>query len=184
MGDRLAILPGAVKEVLQTSLQAAIYSFPSSNQQSDQQIIRKAARLVNSLQFDSPSLVSFDLNIVLLQSTILLAIAAGNHAGTARVNTGPSQSTWLGSAIGLAYELRLYDSKKPLSDDPDSDERLCRRIWLSLVILDKWHASSMSSPVMIPDDSVVIRPEDQVLMGDAVYHLTRKILSQIFKSSS
>jgi hypothetical protein len=43
-----------------------------------------------------------------------------------------------------------------------------------LVNMDRWHAASMSTPLLIPDSAVVMMPEDQSLLGDSLYHLTRK----------
>lgn len=88
----------------------------------------------------------------------------------------PSQTVWLGSAVGLAYTMRLHvPTQKELASegDPDSDEKLARRCWLVLVILDKFHASSTSTPGLIPDSSVVILPEDQQF-GELTFHLASK----------
>jgi hypothetical protein len=118
--------------------------------------------------------------LVYLQILLLLAIEAANRTpGTTRGHVGLSQSVWLGSAVGLAYELKLHEYKPPLTDDPDSDEKLGRRIWWSLVIMDRWHAASMSTPLLIPDSAVVLMPEDQSLLGESLYHLTRKSLYHI-----
>jgi len=55
--------------------------------------------------------------------------------------------------------------------DPNSDDKLGRRIWWSLVIMDRWHASSTASPVLIPEASVVVSHEDKDLLGDPSYQL-------------
>jgi len=105
---------------------------------------------------------------------MLLAIIAGQ----ARTPGGLSQSVWLGSAVGLAYTLKLHQhrpTEHPSSEeDQESDERLARRVWWALVIMDRWHASSTSSPVLIPDSSVVVFSDDQALLGDTVYHTARR----------
>lgn len=79
--------------------------------------------------------------------------------------------------MGVAYSMKLHLCKpfdELAENDPDSDEKLGRRIWWSLVIMDRWHASSTASPSLIPDSSVVVYPEDQALLGDDLYHLARK----------
>jgi hypothetical protein len=40
--------------------------------------------------------------------------------------------------------------------------------------MDRWHAASTSSPLLIPDTSVVVNPEDQALLGEKFYQLARK----------
>lgn len=106
---------------------------------------------------------------------MLLVIEAETHATKAL--SGPSPSVLLGSAVGLAYSLKLHfhkHSEEMAESDPDSDDKLGRRIWWSLVIMDRWHASSTSSPILIPDGSVVVYPEDQALLGESLYQLARK----------
>lgn len=106
-----------------------------------------------------------------------MTIEADNHGPSAmRSHNGPSQSVWLGSAIGLAYSMKLHvpKPKEIASDgDADSDEKLARRCWLVLVTMDKFHASSTSSPGLIPDASVVILADDQQF-GESTFHLASK----------
>ncbi|TVY85080.1 putative transcriptional regulatory protein [Lachnellula suecica] len=105
---------------------------------------------------------------------MLMIIEAETHA--TRSPSGPSKSVWLGGAVGLAYFLKLHlhtQSAGSIEPDPDSDDKQSRRIWWSLVIMDRWHASSTSSPLLIPDGSVVVYPEDQTLLGEPLYQLAR-----------
>lgn len=107
---------------------------------------------------------------------LLLVMEAQNRPPT---NTGPgdpSWSLWLGSAVGLAYQMKLHvhkHSNKLTDNDADTDEKVCRRLWWVLVMMDRWHASSTTCPLLIPDSSVVLYPQDQALLGDVVYHLAR-----------
>jgi len=145
------------------------YQEPQSN--------RKAASLISTAQFENTTSRSMASNLICLQTMILMAIEADNHGPpNMRNQGGPSQAVWLGSAIGLAYSLKLHvPNQKELSSDgdPDSDEKLARRCWLVLVTLDKFNASGTSSPGLIPDASVVILPEDQQF-GEGTFHLTSK----------
>jgi hypothetical protein len=161
-----------LREALYETLHAAIYSFPASTPLPDRQSTQKAVQLWSAAQLEGVTSRSFDTNLAYLQILLLLSIAAANRVPRGQI--GLSQSVWLGSAVGLAYELKLHEFKPPLTDDPDSDERLGRRIWWSLVNMDRWHASSMSTPLLIPDSAVVLMPEDQSLLGESLYHLTRK----------
>lgn len=181
LSSRLASCPATLWEALYEALQAAIYSFPASTPLPEQQSTRKAIQLWSAAQLEGVASRPFGTNLVYLQILLLLAIEAANRVPSAtRGHVGLSQSVWLGSAVGLAYELKLHEYKPPLTDDPDSDERLGRRIWWSLVNMDRWHASSMSTPLLIPDSAVVLTPEDQSLLGESLYHLTRKNLYHLF----
>jgi hypothetical protein len=108
-----------------------------------------------------------------------MALEADNHGpATMRgMSSGPPRAAWVGSAVGLAYSLKLHHNtvgERFTHGDPDSDEKLGRRAWWVLVVLDRWHAISTSSPLFIPDSNVVLLPEDQMLIGLTPFHLVRK----------
>jgi len=153
------------------ALYAAIASFPGAGHLSHQHLARNAAQLLYRAQLEDTQQGSSYKQFVYLQISLLLAIEAGNRAPCGF----KGQSVWLGSAVGLAYELKLHEYNSSRTDDPDTDERLGRRIWWALVLLDRWHASSMSTPLLIPDSSVVLMPEDRSILGESLYHLTRKL---------
>ncbi len=163
------------------ALQAAVRSFslPNGSQFQLPENIRGVAHMIVESQFEVASSRSLATNMTYLQTMLLLAIHAGNQPSGPRNQGGPSRSLWLGSAVGLAYSMKLHLHNQPekgVENDPDSDEKLARRIWWTLVIMDRWHASSTSSPLLIPDESVVVYPEDQNVLGEYVYHLARKFL--------
>jgi Fungal specific transcription factor domain len=167
--------PVTLRDALYSALCSAVSSFPSATPLSEKQSSRKAMQLWFTAQLEGSASRSFVTNLTYLQILLLLAIEAGNRVpGTARGHVALSQSVWLGNAVGLAYELKLYEYKTSLTDDPDSDERLGRRIWWSLVIMDRWHAASMSTPLLISDNALVLMPEDQSILGESLFHLTRK----------
>ncbi|KAI9054546.1 hypothetical protein LZ554_001702 [Drepanopeziza brunnea f. sp. 'monogermtubi'] len=177
--SRLIACPQTLREAFYEALHAAVRSYPSPNQHRDEQVSSpKAAQLIAlSSQIESGSARSFPLNIIYLQTMLLMAVEAGNRSSSISGSKGAlSQSVWLGSAVGLAYSMKLHLHKKrdmKTENDPDADDELGRRLWWSLVIMDRWHASSTSSPVLIPDSSVVVYPEDQALLGEHIYHLAR-----------
>lgn len=136
---------------------------------------RKAADLLTASPVDTRNMAT---SLISLQTMILMVIEAdGRGPSTQGGQFGPPRSVWLGAAVGLAYNLRLHTFRlgdlHPTSDI-DSDEKLGRRDWWALVVLDRWHAMSTSSPVLVPDSSVTLIPEDQMLLGEMAYHLTRK----------
>lgn len=165
-----------LKDAFYEALHAAVRSFPTSNSQvsaSAQQSFKKTAQLVMASQFENTSSHSLPTSILHLQTMMLLVIATENLRW--RGQAGLPLSSWLGSAVGLAYSMKLHIHRpqKATGTDDDTEEKLCRRLWWSLVIMDRWHASSTSSPLLIPDGSVVVYPDDQPILGDSLYHMAR-----------
>lgn len=162
------------------ALNAAISSFPSQSQiPLDPRQAKTAAGLVLACQLDTTSTRSHPANLVQLQTLMLMAIQASSQpSNSLQSQSGVSPTMWLSSAVGLAYQLRLHIRKSPekgTENDPDTEENMARRVWWSLVILDRWHASGYASPLMIPDSSVVLYREDKALLGDSIYQLARKL---------
>ena len=175
MNSRLSACPSHLKDAFYDSLHAAVESSIPTSQSSGQYSFKKATQLVVSMQVDSSASRSASINLVYLQTLLFLTISTINNS--LRGQGGSSRSIWLSAAISSAYEMKLHKrnfQQQPLADDLDSDENLLRKVWWSIVILDRWHSSSISTPSQIPDESLVLHPEDQFLLGDATYHLARK----------
>jgi hypothetical protein len=107
-----------------------------------------------------------------------MALESDNHGpATIRGQAGPSRAEWLGRAAGVAGQLEINvirnSSQSIVDGDRDSEERLARRVWWVLFILDRWHASSTADLLKLPENSVVLLPEDQMLLGESTYHLAR-----------
>ncbi|KAF3908261.1 hypothetical protein AA313_de0205135 [Arthrobotrys entomopaga] len=176
---RLSQASARVREAILQALYCAVRSNPAST------LIptgpfesRGVAELAFAAQYEDPSSRSIADNLVYLQTLIFLILEADNRGPTAiRGQFGPPRALWLGAAIGLAYNLRLHygnsGAKSSEGDHDDSDEKLGRRAWWTLVVLDRWNAVSTSSPLHIPDSSVVLQQEDQPLLGSAAYQVTR-----------
>ena len=58
--------------------------------------------------------------------------------------------------------------------DEDSSPKVARRVWLSLVVLDRFHASSTASPLLVVEDSARLVASDEHVLGADAYHLVRK----------
>ncbi|GAP88351.1 putative c6 finger domain-containing protein [Rosellinia necatrix] len=140
--------------------------------------IGSATRIVAEWESD-PSPRNSLGNVVHLQALILMAIATDNYGPLSLKGEhgGPSKASILGRAVGLAYSMRLHVASLATSpnayQDGDSDESIAIRTWWSLVMLDRWNAISTASPLLIPNDSVVILPGLVSVLGENVYHLTR-----------
>ncbi|KAI9682387.1 MAG: Glucose-responsive transcription factor [Caeruleum heppii] len=175
--SRLAQCPLRLREAFLGALTAAVT--PLSYQTATQPANMKAAEMVTALQYDEGA-VSFtrSQNLVYLQAMIMMAIEADNNRGPAMTR---NSHVWLGSAVGLAYHLGLQRSS-PFTGDADSDESLGRRIWFILTIMDRWHAASTASPLLVPDVNMELKIEDREVLGDTTFQLTR--LSSILGHAS
>lgn len=161
------------------ALYSTVRSSPASRVRgSSRSGARRASDLIVSSQFENPTTRSYRENLIYLQTLILMGLEADNHGPE---STGPPRAAWLGAAVGQVYSMKLHSNRFPReqlqSGDPDSDEKLGRRAWWVIVVLDRWHAISTSSPLFIPDSSVALLPEDQSILGTSPYHLARRFNS-------
>ncbi|KAA8909954.1 hypothetical protein FN846DRAFT_775751 [Sphaerosporella brunnea] len=178
--QRLAAASITVREALLEALYAAVRSNPSYPPKAGAPKAnpRRACELCVASQFESQDpRASVASSLLYLQTLILMALEADNHGPVTMrgMSGGPPRAAWVGSAVGLAYSLKLHHNRgeRFAQGDPDSDERLGRRAWWVLVVLDRWHAISTSSPLFIPDSNVVLLPEDQTMIGLTPFHLVR-----------
>ncbi|KAI5807386.1 hypothetical protein DFH27DRAFT_462838, partial [Peziza echinospora] len=108
---------------------------------------------------------------------ILVGLEAENHGPTTTNQKVFPRAAWLGAAVGLMYSLHLHDSRLQrehlVVGDADTDEKIGRRAWWTLVVMDRWHAIGTSSPLFIPDSSTVLLLEDQSVLGAVPYNIAR-----------
>ncbi|KAI6860691.1 hypothetical protein KC323_g6127 [Hortaea werneckii] len=175
--------PSTLREAFLAALDCLMRTFPTTTLPSNAgypQALKKAAELLARYPFDNPSTHTNATNLVYLQTLLLMALEGDNHGpATIRGQAGPSRAEWLGRAAGVAGQLEINvlhsgaQSQSVMAGDRDSEERLARRVWWVLFILDRWHASSTADLLKLPENSVVLLPEDQMLLGESTYHLAR-----------
>lgn len=170
-----------MREAFLTALEAFVRSSPSTRLAPSPDVrrhTRRAAELIANSQYDNPATRNSSVHLVYIQALILMALESDNHGpATMRGQVGPPRAEWLGRAIGMATHLRLNipRSRDRFSqEDADADDKLGRRIWWILFILDRWHASSTSCLQQLADSSSSLLPEDQILLGESTYHLASK----------
>ncbi|KAL7621904.1 Glucose-responsive transcription factor [Parahypoxylon ruwenzoriense] len=140
--------------------------------------IGSATRIIAEWESDSTPRTPV-MNLVHLQTLILAAIATDNYGPSSLKGEhgGPSKASVLGRAVGLAYSMRLHvsalEGSADARTDADSDENIAIRAWWTLIMLDRWNAIGTSSPLFIPNDSVVLLPSLNAILGENVYHLAR-----------
>lgn len=179
--QRLAECPASLREAFVTALDCLMRTFPTTTLPPNHaypQALKKAAELLAKYPFDDPSMHTSATNLVYLQTLLLMALESDNHGpATMRGQAGPSRAEWLGRAAGVAGQLEINVARSTnqsvMDGDRDSEERLSRRVWWVLFILDRWHASSTADLLKLPENSVVLLPEDQYLLGESTYHLAR-----------
>jgi hypothetical protein len=123
------------------------------------------------MQADSSAIQTLQSSLVYVQTLILMALQAGLQ-GRSAPRAGPSPAVWIGSAVSAAYQYKLYIPDKDKNMD-DSDEKLKRQVWFSLVIIDKFQASGTGSPGLIPEVAIVLLPQDINALHDEAFHLAR-----------
>ncbi|OBT77570.1 hypothetical protein VF21_04629 [Pseudogymnoascus sp. 05NY08] len=166
VATRLANAPPLLKDAFLEALHVAV------RPPADSAPTRRAASLVSACQFDNTATKTLSDSLLLLAAQIFMVIEAGSH-GSSSARSAGSQAVWLGAAVGHAFSLKLHTSNPSESEDDDSTDKLSRRIWWSLVVLDRFHASGTSSPLLIPDTSAVLRLDDIGVLGEQLYHLAR-----------
>lgn len=179
--QRLGDCPPSLREAFVIVLGCMMRTFPSSILRANQSYaasMKRAAELLAAYPFENPSTHNTGTNLVYLQILLLMALESDNHGpATMRGQAGPSRSEWLGRAAGVAGQLEINlirpQPRMITTGDPDSEDRLARRVWWVLFILDRWHASSTADLLKLPENSVVLLPEDQIILGESTYHLAR-----------
>jgi len=178
---RLIECPPSLREAFINVIGCMMRTFPSSSLRATQSYaasMKRAAELLAGYPFENPGSHTDGTNLVYLQILLLMALECDNHGpATMRGQAGPSRSEWLGRAAGVAGQLEINlirpRARFGTEGDPDSEERIARRVWWVLFILDRWHASSTADLLKLPENSVVLLPEDHILLGESSYHLAR-----------
>jgi len=178
---RLANCVSTLREAFLLALDRAVRSSPLTNLRANndpRQSTRRAAELISASQYDKGADENVSASLIYIQTLILMALESDNHGpATMRGQVGPPRSEWLGRAIGMATHLKLNIPRPRdtlMEGDADSDDRMGRRIWWILFILDRWHASSTSCLLQIADHSSSLSAEDQIILGETTYHIARK----------
>ncbi|KAK8034667.1 hypothetical protein PG993_009662, partial [Apiospora rasikravindrae] len=145
---QLAQCPSTLRDAFIEALHGAMQTFPSFTGPYASGDMVNATRMITEWEVDV-SKRPYVTNLVHLQTLILIAIATDNY--------GP------GSLRGSMAALR----KHPFLAGRLAWHTLCA------CMSPRWNAISTASPLLIPNDSVVILPRLNSLLGDNGYHLVR-----------
>ena len=126
-----------------------------------------------ALKAEGPQARTREANLAYLQALFFMAIVTENSGPVPSRNT-----SWIAEAVSIATILNLHQSHSfDMGDtsDEDAPAKVARRVWLSLIVLDRFHASSTASPLLVAEDSARLAASDEEILGSNAYHLVRKL---------
>lgn len=170
MHQELERVPHSVRAALLYARDLAVACCTSALKQ--EALSARVTSELAALKAEGPHARTCDANLAYLQALFFMAIATENSGPVHSRNT-----SWIAEAVSIATFLNLHQSQSfELGDttDEDSPPKVARRVWLSLVVLDRFHASSTASPLLVAEDSARVVPSDEEIMGPEAYQLVRK----------
>ena len=171
MHHELEKVPPAVRSALLYARDLAI-AYCTSAVKPEPLLARVTSELA-PLKDEGPQARSREGNLAYLQALSFMAVATENSGPVHSRNT-----SWLAEAISIATYLNLHQSHSFATGDAtdeDSPAKIARRIWLSLIVLDRFHASSTASPLLVAEDSARLATSDEAILGTDLFHLVRKL---------
>jgi hypothetical protein len=176
--NRLTGCPAGLRDAFFQALECAVRSFSASGlpqaEVSIVQLLHRTLDLVEKAQHtldDGDSARRFYNHLVYTQSLAFLAFAS-DKSGPGAMN---SSAELLGRTAGRISQLGLNDAKMIQSvreQDPEAVD-VARRLFWTVFILDRFHASSMSKDLLMPLFCGSVSRDDFHALGEIGYHLAR-----------
>ena len=163
-------VPPAVRTALLHTRDLAVSCCTSSFK--SEALLARAISELAALKAEGPQARNSDANLAYLQALFFMAIITENSGPVHNRNT-----VWLAEAVSIATYLNLHQSHAfEMGDiaDEDSTPKVARRVWLSLLVLDRFHASSTAGSLLVAEDSARLVASDEDILGPGAYHLVRK----------
>ena len=170
MHHELEKVPPAVRTALLHARDLAVISCTSAGK--PEALLERVTSELLVLKAEGPQTRICDSNFAYLQALFFMAIITENSGPVHNRNT-----SWMAEAVSIATYLNLHQSHRfelGGTADEDSSSRVARRVWLSLIVLDRFHASSTASPLLVAEDSARLVVSDEENLGPDAYHLVRK----------
>lgn len=139
-----------VDPLLRSALLLAMYSIVYRSRTEQKEDARLSVDLLNLFN-DTHRYRPVDIidHLTCLQITMMLAIEADQRGYDVACSVH-TVGHWLGQATAQAYNLRLHNDD--VENMATTEELILgRRLYLVLIILDRWHSVSTSSPPFIAD---------------------------------
>lgn len=177
--EKVAACPPRLVETFMDALFASTKSFALSTNIYEKACLERAMHNALTLKYDSSVYQNASVSQVVLQTLMLLVFATENNG---RAKVGPPSVALLSAAVALAYQnkFHVYKPVDELSErDPDSDDNITKKLWVSLVIMDRWQAVGYAMPHLIPEEAVAFRPDLIQTLGEEVYHEARMYIGPV-----
>lgn len=141
-----------IDPLLREALLLAMYSIVYRSRTERKEDAMLSSTLLDQFNYKKRSdPVSILNRLTCLQVTMMLAIEA-DQRGYVVASSIHTVGHWLGQATAQAYDLRLHHDNI-VNMSTTEELILGRRLYLVLIILDRWHSVSTSSPPFITDNN-------------------------------
>ena len=170
MHHELEKVPHIVRTALLYARDLAV-TFCTSTLKPEALSVRVTSELA-TLKAEGPQVRTRDANLAYLQALFFMSLVTEASGPVLSRNT-----SWIAEAVSIATFLNLHQSHYFDIGDPNDEDapaKVARRLWLSLVVLDRFHASSTASPLLVAEDSARLIESDEEIMGTNAYQLVRK----------
>ncbi|KAF1808017.1 hypothetical protein P152DRAFT_477671 [Eremomyces bilateralis CBS 781.70] len=181
--QRLTLCRPTLRRAFTLALECFIRSCPGSKLPQDAEFreqFQTVSKLLQFWHYEDPINAAFHNSLVYVQALVLMHLASENQTLHDK-HTVTSRSEWLARAIGQSKHLRLEEPRGRatiLDGDlsQDTDERLARRIFYTIYVLDQWHAISLCQSALLPDYGMSTMHEDAAILGPELHFLKRSAL--------
>lgn len=161
--------PAAIRDALLCALNAGA-NLPEPQMGSN---LEKAAEKLDVCRREDLEARSPSDNLIYLQALLLMGLA-NDCSGPKQVE----QSFWIIQAFKVAVFLKLHSSRGLVhlaGTELDTDEKLGRRAWLVLFVMDRWHASGTAEPFVMHESIAELYLDDGLLLGNIGFRLARTL---------
>ncbi|KAL2759484.1 hypothetical protein ACRALDRAFT_1091522 [Sodiomyces alcalophilus JCM 7366] len=175
----LAQCSGLLREAFLEALSGTIYGFPSASPATTGDA-GLAMKILAEWEAQDGAPRTSSAHIVHLQTLLLLLIELDTRPSACST---PLKESLLGRAIGAAWAMKLYHARaeKPQegqgeadpNSDSDSESHIRVKLWWSLVLLDRWHAVAAGTQTMIRNESTVVYPALEGIVGEMAFWMLR-----------
>jgi hypothetical protein len=178
--NRLSHCPPKLREAFFLTLECSVRSFAPRalphGEVSVNQLIHQCYEAVDAAKLvlsDADSSQHFFNNLVYCQSLLFLTVASDRPAP----GTIGSTAELLGRLAGRISDVGINDAKilAALREQDMEMYEAARRVFWVAYILDRFHATSRSKDIKMPLHSGSVTRADFSTLGEAGYHLARKL---------
>lgn len=131
---------------------------------------RKAWVLLN-VELDETHGFTRAENLLAVQILLLITIDASNTGPEGSQLAKRALATAAATAAETSLHVNMCDESMIAMSDEETDELMARRIWWSLVMLDRFTASSTDSARLVDDMAATMLPIERRVVGKDLHHM-------------